>query len=158
MAALSIQSLRDYVEGLLGSSADCFLVKAEIRPASKEVVVEIDSDSRVDIDFVASLSRNIEAEFAPDIDAYDLEVGSAGLTSPLLLPRQYQKYVGQDLEVTASDGKKYRGLLRSADAEGFTLFVEEKVKKEGEKRPALVQVEKHFAYPDVRRAVYDLKF
>lgn len=156
MAELNITALKEFIEEKL-KDTDGFLVKAEIRP-SKEIVVEIDSDTSVDIDFVAALSREIEASFAPEIDDYDLEVGSAGLTSPMLLPRQYVKNIGNDVEVLTKDGKKLHGRLEEADDEGFSIVAVEKVKREGEKRPVQEEVVRRFAYSDVKSVVYDIKF
>lgn len=156
MAELNLQNLKDFIESKL-EGTDCFLVKAEILKG-KDIIVEIDSDSRVDIDFVADLNRDIEAEFAPEIDDYNLEVGSVGLTTPLTLPRQFRKNAGNDVEVLTKDGRKLHGMLKSADQEGFTLATQEKVKKEGEKRPTMETVEHRFAYGDVKSVVYEIKF
>ena len=155
MAELNLQNLKDFVEEKL-SGTDCFLVNLKID--KKDIIVEIDSDSRVDIDFVASLNREIEAHFAPEIDDYNLEVGSVGLTSPLKLPRQFKKNTGNDVEVLTKEGKKLHGMLKSADDEGFVLTTEEKVKKEGEKRPVIENVDHRFAYDEVKSVVYELKF
>ena len=156
MAELNLQNLSAFVERQL-EGTDCFPVKVEIRKGG-DIDVEIDSDTRVDIDFVARLSRDIEAEFAPEIDDYNLEVGSVGLTTPLSLPRQYRKNVGNDVEVLTKDGKKLHGMLKDADEEGFVLATQEKVKREGEKRPSLETVERRFAYTDVKSVVYEIKF
>ena len=155
MAELNLQNLREFVEGKL-SGTDCFPVNASIN--GKDIVVEIDSDTRVDIDFVAALNRDIEAQFTPELDDYNLEVGSVGLTSPLKLPRQFRKNVGNDVEVLTKEGKKLHGLLKSADDEGFVLASEEKVKREGEKRPVVKTVERPFGYEDVKSVVYEIKF
>ena len=155
MAELNLQNLREFVEEKL-SGTDCFPVNASIN--GKDIVVEIDSDTRVDIDFVAALNRDIEAQFTPEIDDYNLEVGSVGLTSPLKLPRQFRKNVGNDVEVLTKEGKKLHGLLKSADDEGFVLAFEEKVKREGEKRPVVETVERPFGYEDVKSVIYEIKF
>lgn len=155
MNELTVSNLEKFVDEKLADT-DCFLVDASI--SKSDVVVTVDSDTRVDIDFVADLSREIEAHFAPEIDDFNLEVGSAGLTSPLKVKRQYLKNIGKDLEVTASDGKKYHGLLINADDDGITLEVAEKVKKEGAKRPVTEQVKHEFKYPEIKKAVYELKF
>lgn len=155
MAELNLQNLKDFVESKL-ENTDCFLVDTEIRKG--EVTVEIDSDTRVDIDFVAALNRDIEEHFAPDIDNYNLEVGSVGLSSPLRLPRQFKKNEGNDVEVITKEGKKLRGMLKSSDEDGFVLTVEEKVKKEGEKRPSLQPVDYSFPYGDVKSVTYEIKF
>lgn len=155
MAELNLQNLKEFVEKQLDGT-DCFLVKAEIN--KRDITVEIDSDTRVDIDFVSRLNQEIEKEFSPEIDDYNLEVGSVGLTSPLKLPRQFVKNSGNDVEVLTKEGKKLHGMLKEADEEGFTVVIQEKVKKEGEKRPVIEEVEHRFAYPDVKSVVYDLKF
>ena len=156
MAELNVQNLREFVEKQL-EGTDCFAVNVEILK-SKDIIVEIDSDTRVDIDFVAALNQKIEEEFAPEIDDYNLEVGSVGLTTPLKLPRQYRKNEGNDVEVLTKDGKKLHGMLKSADDEGFTLLTTEKVKKEGEKRPVVQDVERRFGYADVKSVIYEIKF
>lgn len=156
MAELNLQNLREFVESEL-KDTDCFLVKAEILKG-KDIIVEIDSDTRVDIDFVATLNQKIEAEFAPEIDDYNLEVGSVGLTSPLRLPRQFRKNEGNDVEVLTKDGRKLHGMLKSADDEGFVLATDEKVKMPGEKRPSVQTVEHRFSYDDVKTVTYEIKF
>lgn len=155
MAELNLQNLEEFVSEQLAGT-DCFPVKVAI--VGRDITVEIDSDSRVDIDFVAALNRKIEDHFAPEIDDYNLEVGSVGLTTPLRLPRQFRKNRGNDVIVMAKDGKKYSGMLRDADDEGFTIVYQEKVKLEGEKRPTMRETEKHFGYDEVKSVVYDLKF
>lgn len=139
------------------SDSDCFLTRLDIT-ADNRITVEIDSDNPVDLDECVSLTRAIEAEFDRDADDYELEVGSAGLTSPLRVPRQYRKYIGRDLEVLTADGRKLHGILTAADDEGFTLQTERKVKPEGAKRPITELTDEHFSYGDVKQAKYDLKF
>ena len=155
MPELNLQNLKSFVEEKLDGT-DCFLVGATID--RKDIIVEIDSDSRVDIDFVANLNRDIEARFAPEIDDYNLEVGSVGLTTPLKLPRQFKKNAGNDVEVLTKDGRKLHGMLKSADEEGFILSSQEKVKREGEKKPVVETVDRHFRYDEVKSVVYELKF
>lgn len=156
MAELNLHNLKDFIESKL-KGTDCFLVKTEIHDGN-DIVVEIDSDTRVDIDFVANLNGEIEREFAPDIEAYTLEVGSVGLTSPLKLPRQFRKNEGNEVEVLTKDGRKLHGLLKSADDTGFVLSTEEKVKNEGEKRPVVKVIDHRFDYDDVKSVVYEIKF
>ena len=151
-----MQNLKAFVESEL-KDTDCFPVNVEIIKG-KDIIVEIDSDTRVDIDFVAKLNQDIEAEFSPEIDNYNLEVGSVGLTTPLKLPRQFKKNEGNDVEVLTGDGRKLHGMLKSSDDEGFVLVTQEMVKKEGEKRPVVEAVETRFNYPDVKSVVYEIKF
>lgn len=148
--------LRTFVDKELADSG-CYLTDLEIS-ADNRIRVEIDSDSPVDIDRCIELTRAIEGAFDRDKEDYELEVGSAGLTSPLRVPRQYSKYIGRDLEVLTSDGRKLHGVLRSADGDGIGLEIEEKVRQEGAKRPVAVRRTVDIPYAGIRRAVYDLKF
>lgn len=153
---LDKKKLEDFIQSKL-ENTDCFLTELSVTPDNR-VTVEIDSDTGVDLDFCVSLNRSIEEEFPSDVEDYELEVGSAGLTSPLKLPRQYQKYLGEKLEVWTKEGKKVEGELKEADDEGFTLLTSVKVKREEEKRPVIETVETRYSYSDVRKAVYLLEF
>ena len=66
---------------------DLFLVDVRISK-DNNIVVEIDSDTSVDIDECIRLNRLVESEFGRDEEDYELEIGSAGLTSPLRERRQ----------------------------------------------------------------------
>lgn len=148
--------LKDFIQSRLDGT-DCFLTELDVTP-DNVVRVEIDSDSRVDLDFCVELNRAIEQEFPSDEEDYELEVGSAGLTSPLKLPRQYRKYIGRDLEVYTAGGRKLTGLLREVDEEGITLVVKVKKREEGAKRPIEVEERLRLPYAEIRKAVYLLKF
>lgn len=148
--------LQTFIESRLADS-DCYLTYLNITP-SNEITVEVDSDTAVDLDFCIALNRAIEDAFPTDEEDYELEVGSACLTSPLRMPRQYQKHIGDEMEVLAPDGKKYVGILESADNDNFSIRVARKVKYEGEKRPVMEESVLTFPYQDVRKVTYVLKF
>lgn len=150
------KALTAFIEKQL-EGTDLYLVDVEVSPAN-EIRVEIDSDTGVDIDRCVELTRGIEQEFDRDTEDYELEVGSAGLTSPFKVKRQYEKNVGHEVEVLSADGKKYKGLLRHAGPESFTIVCEEKVKPEGAKRPVIEKVEHTFGYDDVKYTKYLLQF
>ena len=148
--------LQAFIEGLL-KDTEYFLTDLKVTPAN-EITVEIDSMTPGDIEECVRLTRAIEDAFDRDAEDYELEVGTAGLTSPLKVRRQYDKYVGRDLEVLTSDGRKLHGLLRSVADEGIILAVERKVKKEGSKKPVIETEEVDLPFSLIKRAVYDLKF
>lgn len=150
------ESLKTFVESQLAGT-DMFLVDLRVSPAN-EIVVEIDSDSRVDIDYCVELTRAIEEAFSRDEEDYELEVGSSGLTTPFKVRRQYDKNIGNPIDVVAADGKKYQGVLKEVDDEGFTMETIEKVKPEGAKRPVQQAVDHRFSFSDVKRVEYHLEF
>ena len=63
-------------------------------------------------------------ELDPVKGAYMLEVSSPGMARPLRRPRDFQRFLGEDVELTtaATDGRrKYRGTLVAADDATATL-------------------------------------
>jgi len=112
--------------------------------------VELDSDEDITIDDCVAVNNAVLDAFDRDVEDYELTVGSYGITSPLLLPRQYRKNVGYEVEVLTSDGRKLKGVLADADDEGFTLAMTVKRKLEGKKRPELVEEQERFNYSDIK--------
>ena len=153
---LDATEIRDFVEKQLAGS-DLFLVDVTVKPDNL-IEVEIDSDSPVSIEECEKLTRSIEAEFDRDKDDYTLEVGSAGLTSPFKVKRQYKKYVGQEVETVLKDGKKLSGLLKDAGDDTFTIVCKEKIKKPDAKRPVIEDVAHTLGYDEVKQTKYILKF
>lgn len=150
------KALQTFIERELEGS-DLFLVDLRI---SKDNVIEVELDSElpVSIEDCEKLSRAIETEFAKEMEDYTLEVGSAGLTSPLKVLRQYRKYVGKEVEVITKDGQKLTGILKDADDKGIVLTYEQKVKREGMKRPVKETVDRQLSYEEIKQTKYLLKF
>ena len=134
-------------EALEGSKL--YLVTLQV---SKYNVIDIalDSDEDITIDDCVAVNDAVHAAFDRDDEDYELTVGSYGITSPLLLPRQYLKNVGYEVEVLTCDGRKLKGVLAAADDEGFTLSMTVKRKLEGKKRPELVEEQERFRYSDIK--------
>ncbi len=126
--------------------------------ADDRIVVEIDHKDGVWIEDCVELSRFIESGLNRDEEDFELEVGSAGIGQPFKVLRQYENNVGEPVEVMTKAGKKLTGTLKEADADGFTVTVEEKVKAEGEKRPKLTEVDYHFGYDEVKYTKYLITF
>ncbi|MDE6010427.1 MAG: ribosome assembly cofactor RimP [Muribaculaceae bacterium] len=139
------------------AETDCFLTDLTLSP-DNDIVVEIDSDGSIDIDFCSALSRRIEEAFPRDDEDYTLEVGSAGITAPFKVRRQWEKNVGNDIELLTRDGKKMTGLLAGLTEDACILETEQKVKREGMKRPVVETLRMEIPFSDVKRACYDLKF
>lgn len=145
-------AVANVVEAALAET-DGFLVDVKV---SKDnvVVVEIDSYSGVSIDDCIALTRKIESEFDRDVEDYELEVGSAGLTAPFTVWKQYDKNIGNDVEVLTKDGKKLKGVLKSAGEEEFVITISKKVKPEGAKRPVMVEEDIELKYNETKYTKY----
>lgn len=135
-----------------------FLVDVSVDKENR-IVVEIDHKDGVWIEDCCELSKHIEEGLDRDVEDFELEVGSAGISQPFKVTQQYINAVGNDVELLTLDGKKLTGILSEANEEGFTVVTKEKQKVEGKKRPVLVDVEHHFAYGDTKwvKTVLDFK-
>lgn len=114
-----------------------FLVDVQVNPGNA-IVVEIDSPEGIDIDTCADITRKIESVFDRDKEDYELEVGSAGLTSPFKVKGQYLKNIGNQVEILTKDGHKLKGTLLSVDDNSFTVEITKKAKEPGKKKPVEV--------------------
>ena len=134
-----------------------FLVDVIISKDDK-ITVEIDHAEGVWIEDCAELSRHIENGLSRETEDYELEVGSAGLGQPFKVTQQYKNHIGMEVEVLTKEGKKLKGILKDASDEEFTLTVTKKEKKEGAKRPQLVEEDLIFPYDGVKYTKYIINF
>lgn len=139
------------------ADTDIFIVDITVTPANA-ITVELDSIGGLDIDTCARITRAIEAAVDRDTEDYELEVGSAGLTSPFKVPAQYTKNIGNEIEVLTRDGRKLSGILTAVNAPMFTLQVSCKVKPEGAKRPVIVNEDLELSMDNVKKACYLINF
>jgi ribosome maturation factor rimP len=141
--------IRQTIEEKLAST-DCFLVSLSIS-GDNQIMVEIDSETSVDLDFCVELTRYIEQHFDRDVEDYSLEIGSYSITKPFVDRRQYRKNIGRKVEVLTEESRKIRGTLVAVDNDDFTLEIEEKELVEGQKRKKLVKKEITLLYNSVKQ-------
>jgi ribosome maturation factor RimP len=134
-----------------------YLTDVVVKPGNL-IVVEMDNDDGVNIDDCAELSRYIEDNLDREVEDYDLEVGSAGITSPFKVHRQYLKNIGNEVEVVLKSGVKLTGILKTADENGIILTVEKQVKPEGAKRKQTVEEDQSYKFDEIKYAKYIVRF
>lgn len=150
------QLLRNTVEEAIAGS-DIFIVDITVSPANS-IVVELDSPEGLDIDTCAKITRRIEEVFDRDVEDYELEVGSAGLTAPFKVRGQYLKNVGNEVEVLTRDGRKLHGTLTEVGDDSFTIEIVKKVKEPGAKRPVMVAEPLVIRYDETKTVKYLIQF
>lgn len=154
---IEIRDIETLVASFIAEHEGFFLVKAEVKGANR-IEVEVDHDSEpVDIDTIVALTKHIEAGLDREKEDFELEVSSAGLTTPLVGVRRYRKFIGKELEVLLKKGVKEKGVLVSADGEGFVLEVIRMEKPEGARRKQQVVHQLPLKYEEVKQATYLLK-
>ncbi len=127
------QRVRELVEEKIADRPDLFIVDIKMHGGNKLTIL-LDGDQGAGIDACAQVSRfvghHLEEENAIE-QAYNLEVSSPGIDTPLMLTRQYVKNVGRQVAVKMADGSKKEGRLLAADDSQVTI--EEKIKPKGKK-------------------------
>lgn len=140
----------------LASTAN-YLVDVAVK-AGNLILVEIDNDEAVGIDDCIALSKYIESRLDRDEEDYELEVGSAGITSSFKVLRQYVKNIGNEVEVLLKAGKKLTGVLKAVDESGIVIAVEKQEKPEGAKRKVTVEEDQSYTHEEIKTIKYLIRF
>lgn len=139
------------------SGSDKYLIDINIHPDNR-IVIDIDSDESISIDDCIALTKYIESKLDRDIEDYELEVGSVGISQPFKVLKQYKKNIGNEVEVLLKTGMKYSGILKDADEEKIVLTITKQVKPEGAKRKITVEEDLSFAYNEIKHTKYIIRF
>jgi len=138
-------------------NTDYYLVDVKATPDNR-ISVEIDAFEGVSLEFCAELNRHIESQFDREIEDFELEVSSAGLTEPFKVVKQYEKNIGNEVETLTKAGKKIIGVLTEVRENEFVLQIEKTEKPEGSKRKVTVTEDLTFAYEDIKNTKYIIRF
>lgn len=147
-----IEVVEDYV-----ATKSYYLVDVKVTPDNR-VSVEIDSFDGVSIEFCMELNKHIESKFDREVEDYELEVSSAGLTEPFKVLKQYQKNIANEVEVLTKLGKKFTGVLTEVTEKEFVIEIEKQEKPEGAKRKITVTENLTFSYEDIKTTKYIIRF
>jgi len=145
------------------------IVKEELNPDAELIVditvssgnritVLLDGEDGITINRCVQISRAIEQSFDRDEEDFELEVSSAGLSTPLKLYRQFAKNIGREVEVIMITGEKYKGKLTQASETAFTIEFEEIVKVEGKKRKQRVERTLEIQHTDTKSVFVSVSF
>jgi ribosome maturation factor RimP len=138
--------------------ATCFILEITIS-ASKKVEIILDADDGLTFGMCQRISRYIENYLDTEGvlgEVYVLEVSSPGVTRPLVLPRQYPKHIGRDLEVEDTEGVQNVGELTEVTEKGISIAFE-KVEKVGKKK-VIENVLLEIPFEKIKSAIVKLAF
>lgn len=144
--------VRTIVEEYL-QDTDMYLVDVMVNPGNV-IVVEIDRDKGINIDDCVVLSKHIESKLDREAEDFELEVGSASITQPFKVLKQYQKHVGKEVDILTKEGKKLHGVLKEVSEDSIVVTVEKQVKPEGAKRKITVKEDLNFGYGELKYTKY----
>jgi ribosome maturation factor RimP len=118
---------------------DIFIVDVKFNPVGNKAIILLDGDRGAGIDECAQVSRYVGFKLEEENvieEAYNLEVSSPGIDTPLMLVRQYTKNIGRQVAVKTADGAKKEGKLVAVNPADIVI---EEVKKEKGKKAETVE-------------------
>ena len=151
------QKVQDLLSLALEKYPNIFLVDLKIS-ADKSISVILDGDKEVNIKDCINISRAIEFDLDRDEEDFSLEVASAGVGSPLKLPRQYHKNLGRKLEVISSDGLKFMGELTHVKEDAIELQWKQREPKPIGKGKVTVTKNKILTFDEISQTRVMIKF
>ncbi|MCQ2399217.1 MAG: ribosome maturation factor RimP [Clostridia bacterium] len=134
MKVKPVSEIKDFLAPI-GESVGVEVVEVEWKGGDNpSLTVYIDREGGIDLDICEKFHRAIDApldELDPTYDQpYTLNCSSLGLDRPFKTDRDFEKNIGEEVEVklyAAIKGKKYyEGVLTDAKAENIILTVDEK--------------------------------
>jgi len=149
------EDVRALVEEFLKDS-DCFLV--DVKLSTNKLMISIDKPEGVKLDECSALTRFLlnHYEESTFLEKHEVEVGSPGMDSPLLVPQQYQRRIGKELRVIKMGGMEIKGILQSVDEAGI-LLLETQSKKENKKK-IITEVEHQIPFADIKEATLIINY
>lgn len=122
----ALHGMVDPIVRAAGFELDQLEVRATGRRHTVKVVV--DSDSGIDLDDIAQLSRSLSAELDGHEHllggSYTLEVTSPGVDRPLTGQRHWRRAHLRQVAVRTHEGAQFTGRVGRAGAEAVTLLVD----------------------------------
>lgn len=151
------KQIEEHLQNFLVSRPDLFLIDLKFS-AADDVIVILDGDEGVSLQDCLDASRAIEFSMDRELHDFSLQVMSAGLSEPLVSPRQFRKNIGRELDVLLQDSSKIEGELANLTEEGIVLILRYRKPKEVGKGKIDAVEEKHIAFEEIKKALVAIKF
>ncbi len=136
----------ELIEEKIADKPDLFIVDVSMKSPGKLIIL-MDGDQGITIQDCAAISRHVGFHLEEENvleNAYNLEVSSPGIDTPLKSIRQYAKNIGRSISLKLKEGIKKEGVLLTATEN--ELSIEERMKEKGKK--AFV-VETHIPFDQI---------
>ena len=144
----SVAEIKEIMDTIL-QGTDLFLVDLSVA-ADNSIEVEIDAPKGVNVDTCREVSRKLEERLDRETEDFALTVCSAGIGYPFKVPQQYEKNIGNTVEVKLANGQKLEGTLKAHTENGITVEVEEIVAAEGKWKKTTVKTEKDIQFSEIK--------
>ena len=132
--------VKELVEEKIADKPNLFLVDIKMHSNGKLMIL-VDGDNGIGIDDCVAISRHVGFHLEEENvieTAYNLEVSSPGIDTPLTSLRQYTKNIGRSLAIKMVDGVKREGKLSGITEDA--VIIEETIKNKGKKAETVESV------------------
>ena len=145
---MEIRSLETIVRPIVEEEG-FFLVELLLE-ADNRLKVIIDAKTGIGIRDCISVSKRIETHLDRDTEYFELTVSGAGIGYPFKIEAQYEKNIGNKVEVTLCNNLKKNGILKSFDEKNIILVCEKKTTAEGKKKKITLTYEEEIKREDIK--------
>jgi ribosome maturation factor RimP len=153
---ITVQQIKELTHQKLANSSN-YIVDINVKSGNK-ITILLDSDKGISIDECVAMSRFVESNLDREVEDFELNVMSPGLTEPFKVVRQYKKNIGKQVDVSTSDHKKLKGVLLSADDNGISIQVKSSEKAENKKKKQLITRITNLNYSEIKTTKLILSF
>ncbi len=151
------KTVEDLLQSALIERQDLFLIDFSLS-GDNAIKIVIDGDNGVLVEDCMFVSRAIEHNIDREEHDFSLEVLSSGASTPLTLPRQYEKHIGRNLEVKTLDSQNLEGELTDVNDKGLVLKWKTREPKPVGKGKVTVAKEANVAFDNIKEAKVKIKF
>lgn len=151
------KTVEDLLQSALDDRKDLFLIDFSLSN-DNAIKIVIDGDNGVLVEDCMYISRAIEHNIDREEHDFSLEVLSSGAASPLILPRQYNKHIGRNLEIKTQEGQNIEGELTEVNEENVVLSWKAREPKPVGKGKVTVTKTATVAFDNIKEAKVKIKF
>ena len=151
---------KEKIEGLIQEKLevyDCFLVELNV-DAGNVITLEIDSLKGITVQECTVFSKAIEGELDREVEDFELQVSSPGLSKPFRVTQQYQKNIGREVKVVPFEGVVVKGELTKVDDDGVVLEYSVKERIEGRKKKETIVKEERINFNNIKETTVIISF
>ncbi len=145
---ISKENIEVLVNGKVAQS-DIFLVDIQVNTRNS-IHVYVDKPDGITIEECVEISRFLNSEMDREVEDYELEVSSPGLSFPFKVSGQYEKYLGKQIQVVLQNGEKLKGVLLSHTPEGITMEHKQSIKDKGSKKKKILKESKYLTFEEIK--------
>jgi ribosome maturation factor RimP len=129
---LKEESIRQVVEDFIRNK-NIFIVDVIIKSGNK-LLIYVDSPDNISLLNCAEINRHIADFLEKENEDFEVEVSSPGLEQSFKVLKQFEKYIGKQIEVITHDGIKRIAKLAAFTEKGIEIEETKKIKIIGTKK------------------------